>query len=245
MRNFNFYKCENAEIIYIKNLTINFNEHCHTDDFVFTLILKGSVNINKEKNIEKLATGDVFSVVPYQSHFLVSDGCADMLSVCIKKKVIYDFTVGSFFEFVNKLMNAISEYIDIDVKIIENEIHKIYTKYNSKANAIKNVFEISREKIVQNPEDEKTLEEYAKEIYVSKFYYIRKIKECSGLTPHKLIIQSRIRKAQQLLCSGSDIVQTALTVGFYDQSHFNKYFNKIIGIPPTEYLRSLSNFLQE
>ena len=156
-----------------------------------------------------------------------------------------NFTYDNFKAFVDRLKNLILKYINFDVSILENEIYKVYLKYHSNANKVKNIFEISREKIIRNPEKEKTLEEDAKEIYVSKFYYIRKIKECSGLTPHKLIIQSRIRKAQQLLCSGSDIVQTALTVGFYDQSHFNKYFNKIIGIPPTEYLRSLSNFLQE
>lgn len=244
MRNFNFYKYENAEIVYIKNAEINFTEHCHTDDFVFTAILKGSTNI-KKKNIQRLTAGDVFSIVPYQSHSLVSNGRADLLSICIKKKVIYNFTYDNFKAFVDRLKNLILKYINFDVSILENEIYKVYLKYHSNANKVKNIFEISREKIIRNSEKEKTLEEYAKEIYVSKFYYIRKIKECSGLTPHKLIIQSRIRKAQQLLCSGSDIVQTALTVGFYDQSHFNKYFNKIIGIPPTEYLRSLSNFLQE
>ena len=110
--------------------------------------------------------------------------------------------------------------------------------------AKQDAFEVSRNKIEQFPEYDNTIEQFADEIYVSKYHYIRRFKEISGLTPHKFQIQSRIRKSQKLLISQNSIADISLIVGFYDQSHFDKYFKKIVDISPTEYICSVSNFLQ-
>ena len=95
------------------------------------------------------------------------------------------------------------------------------------------------------PELEHNIEYYAQNAYMSKFHFIRKFKEISGLTPHKFLIQNRIRKSQHLLLLGFSMVDIATMTGFYDQSHFNKYFKKIVGLSPTEYVLSIRNFLQD
>lgn len=245
MRKFQFYKFDNAEIVHIKNSVINFDEHCHTNDFVFTVIINGTAYLDKSQNKRLLEKGNIFSISPYQAHSLKSNGNVELLSVCINKKIIYEFAPESFSEFLSNLLNNVSERIVFNQKYLEKKIRKIYTEYHNSLNTVQNIFEVSRDEMINSPENEKSIERYAKEIFVSKFYYIRKIKKVSGLTPHKLIVQSRIRKSQRLLQSGLNIVETALLTGFYDQSHFNRYFNKIVGVPPMEYLHSLSNFLQE
>lgn len=121
------------------------------------------------------------------------------------------------------------EQIVFNKNRMEKEIHKIYAEYRGNYSTVQNIFEESRDELISNPESEKSLEQFAEGIFVSKFYYIRKIKAVSGLTPHKLIVQSRIRKSQKILQSGTNIVDTTLITGFYDQSHFNKYFKKIVG----------------
>ena len=245
MRKFHFYKLDNAEIVHIKNSVINFDEHCHTNDFVFTVIINGTAFLDKNKNILLLEKGNIFNIPPYQAHSLASNETVELLSVCINKKIIYKLSPESFSEFLSNLLKSVPAQIVFNKKLFEKEVHKIYTAYHNSLNAVQNIFEVSRDKLINSPESEKSIERYANEIYVSKFYYIRKIKKVSGLPPHKLIVQSRIRKSQRLLQNGSNIVDTALLTGFYDQSHFNRYFNKIVGVPPLEYLHSLSNFLQE
>jgi AraC-like DNA-binding protein len=79
---------------------------------------------------------------------------------------------------------------------------------------------------------------------MSKFHYIRRFRKIAGLTPNRFRIQNRIRKAQQMLRDGRPITEAALDVGFYDQSHFSKYFKRIVGVSPKEYISSLRNFLQ-
>lgn len=242
MKNFRFYKFEGAEIVHIKNSDFCFEEHCHTDDFIFTYAADGAVFL--ERNGEKLLlkNGDIFSIPPFSGHSLVSDGCAEILSVCINKKIIYELPREDFSEFLGGLLNKIPDEINMNKNFLREEICKVREEnYGSQITA-QTIFEQSRDRLASCPENEKNIDFYAKEIYVSKFYYIKKIKEVSGLTPHKLIVQSRVRKAQKLLADGVGIAGTALLAGFYDQSHFNKYFNKIVGITPLEYINSLENF---
>ena len=58
------------------------------------------------------------------------------------------------------------------------------------------------------------------------------------MTPHQFCIQNRIRKSQSLLDGEKTISRIAAEMGFYDQSHFDKAFHRIVGISPSEYIRS-------
>ncbi len=59
-----------------------------------------------------------------------------------------------------------------------------------------------------------------------------------GMTPHQFCIQNRIRKSQGLLDEEKTISRIAAEMGFYDQSHFDKAFQRIVGISPSEYICS-------
>ena len=87
-------------------------------------------------------------------------------------------------------------------------------------------------------EEPVSLGQLAKDIHISKFHLIRKFKREVGMTPHRFHIQNRIRKAQSRLQKDENIAAVAVGMGFYDQSHFNKSFKKIVGISPKEYLDS-------
>lgn len=78
----------------------------------------------------------------------------------------------------------------------------------------------------------------SEQVFISPYHLIISFKKKIGLTPHKFQMQNRIRKAQYLLLHSNNITEVALTTGFCDQSHFNKWFQKIVGITPTEYIES-------
>jgi AraC-like DNA-binding protein len=48
-------------------------------------------------------------------------------------------------------------------------------------------------------------------------------------------IQIRILHAKHLLRMGLPCIDTAMVVGFADQSHFSKHFKHIVGVPPGLY----------
>ena len=97
---------------------------------------------------------------------------------------------------------------------------------------------ILTDKITSHPEQELLIETLAADIFVSKYYFIRKFRNSIGMTPHQFCIQNRIRKSQGLLDEEKTISTIAAEMGFYDQSHFDRAFQKIVGISPSEYVRS-------
>jgi AraC-like DNA-binding protein len=49
----------------------------------------------------------------------------------------------------------------------------------------------------------------------------------------------RVKQAKVLLASGVSIAETALAVGFADQSHLTRCFKRVMGITPGQYTAGL------
>ena len=70
---------------------------------------------------------------------------------------------------------------------------------------------------------------------LSPFHLLRSFKDQVGLPPHAYQIQLRIMHAKRMLRMGLPCIDTAIAVGFADQSHFTKHFKRIVGVPPGLY----------
>lgn len=90
-------------------------------------------------------------------------------------------------------------------------------------------------------DDELLLENVATSLRVKPFTLLRHFKEATGITPHAYRMNCRIEKARGLLQEGMDVVEVALECGFFDQSHFHRYFKAMTTTTPKEYQR---NFIQ-
>jgi AraC-like DNA-binding protein len=86
-----------------------------------------------------------------------------------------------------------------------------------------------------------TLERLTMIAGLSPFHLLRSFRDQVGLPPHAYQIQMRITHAKHLLAMGLSCADTAITVGFADQSHFTKHFKRTVGVPPGQY----SMFLQK
>ena len=84
------------------------------------------------------------------------------------------------------------------------------------------------------------IEEMAKDAGISPYHMIRKFKKAFGLTPHQFQIQCKVRKAQRLLEQKKSIAEVTYEAGFYDQSHLDRCFQKIVGMTPKEYKEASS-----
>lgn len=80
-----------------------------------------------------------------------------------------------------------------------------------------------------------SLDELAKIAGLSPFYFTKVFTRHTGIPPHAYQLQTRLKKATDLLAAGRPIIEVALDTGFYDQSHFQKAFKKKFGINPGEY----------
>lgn len=69
----------------------------------------------------------------------------------------------------------------------------------------------------------------------SSFHLLRSFTAGVGLPPGSYQTQLRIREAKALLRTGAGIAQTALDLGFADQSHLTRHFQKYVGTSPGRY----------
>lgn len=69
----------------------------------------------------------------------------------------------------------------------------------------------------------------------SAFHIARVFSRTCGLPPHAYLESVRVQRARELLRCGTSVVDTALSVGYADQSHFTHRFRRHTGITPGEY----------
>ncbi|MBZ5686410.1 MAG: AraC family transcriptional regulator [Acidobacteriia bacterium] len=92
-----------------------------------------------------------------------------------------------------------------------------------------------RSYLEENYAENISLAELASIAHLSPFHLLRSFRNQVNLPPHAYQIQIRITHAKQMLRMGMSCVDTALAVGFADQSHFTKHFKRIVGVPPGLY----------
>jgi AraC-like DNA-binding protein len=80
-----------------------------------------------------------------------------------------------------------------------------------------------------------TVQELAKEAHLSKFHFQRKFKKKCGLTIGQLKQQEKTIAAKKLLEKGKLSTDVAHELGFFDQSHFIKYFKKMWATTPKNF----------
>ena len=79
------------------------------------------------------------------------------------------------------------------------------------------------------------LNELAEKAHLSKFHFQRKFKKSNGLTIGQLKQQEKTIKAKTLLEKGKMSTDVAYELGFFDQSHFIKYFKKMWATTPKNF----------
>lgn len=72
---------------------------------------------------------------------------------------------------------------------------------------------------------------------MSSVHTLRTFKQEIGVTPLAYRNQVRLAEARRLLREGCAVADTAAAVGFVDQSHLNKQFQRVVGVSPARYAR--------
>ncbi|MCD9015539.1 two-component regulator propeller domain-containing protein [Parachryseolinea silvisoli] len=88
-------------------------------------------------------------------------------------------------------------------------------------------------------EAEINVEMIAAEVNMSRQTLYRKVRGLTNLTPHELIMVTKLKKAAELLVTGDyKIYEVAEKVGYSVAANFSRDFTKQFGISPSEYMSS-------
>lgn len=88
--------------------------------------------------------------------------------------------------------------------------------------------------------DDFGLEQLSQAIGASPFHLVRVFKRSVGLSPLAYRNQRRLAEARKRLGEGQAAVQVALDLGYADQSHFIRQFQRVVGTSPGRYAREVA-----
>jgi AraC-like DNA-binding protein len=93
----------------------------------------------------------------------------------------------------------------------------------------------ARDYLEAHATEDVTLETLAREAGVGPYHLVRVFHRDMGLPPHVYQSQLRVRLAKSLLAAGMPPGRVAQEAGFYDQSHFTRWFKRHLGVSPGQY----------
>lgn len=238
-----YYQCDKYPIEFVlsENIDKHFDSHNHAGHYVISMVMQGVVTVYLENREVVCRIGDMFIIPPYAVHSVRQERDARLLSMCVGTAFIEENDIKTTEGIFRELLRGAVEQDIFGKEQKEKLLTSMQMVYRLRDNGRKEIdadIKILADKITSHPEQKLLIETLAADIFVSKYYLIRKFKSRIGMTPHQFCIQNRIRKSQRMLDEEKTIGRIAAEMGFYDQSHFDKAFQKIVGISPSEYIHS-------
>jgi two-component system, response regulator YesN len=88
--------------------------------------------------------------------------------------------------------------------------------------------------------DDISLEDIARRVEISPFYFSKLFKEETGENFIDYVTMARIRRAKELLVDPAlSVKEISGSTGYSDPNYFSKLFKRIVGLTPTEYRESV------
>lgn len=244
-----YYQCDQypVEFVLSENINKHFDAHNHVGHYVISVVMQGTVTVCLDNNEKACRRGEAFIIPPYAVHSVHQGKDTRLLSMCIGTAFIEENDMETAESILQELSgDAASQRIfgkEQGDKLLVS-VREVYRHRNAGRKEMDSGIKILTDKIISCPEQELPIETLAADIFISKYYLIRKFRNSVGMTPHQFCIQNRIRKSQKLLDGEKAIGRIAVEMGFYDQSHFDRAFRKIVGISPSEYIHSKKQIVQ-
>lgn len=229
-----------VEFVVSEHIKTDIPSHNHANHYIISLCLKNSVNVRLDNEALCIAEHDYFVVPPFMPHAVQIPQNAILGSLCINIAFVEKYNQTQCMRIINSLLSkeSICHHITNEQKnLFLKAVPYIYELSLTHTKEYEEDIALLRDRLMKSF-DNLNLDRLAKELYISKYYLIRKCKRHLGMTPHKFHIQNRIRKSQKMLLTGKTVAEVSVHTGFYDQSHFDKQFHKIVGISPSEYIVS-------
>lgn len=219
------------EVIICQNSTISYPLHNHISVYTVGLVLQGSLLLGVGEQTSLCQAGSAFVLPPYQPHFIKAQAAYSLLTVCIDKQSLEQQPAPT--------RQRLRQLLD-NLKLTKAQKNRLLARLkppqSDQAQPKGNLaLRQAQKQLEKHPESSLSVAELAQAAYLSQYHFIRCFKRAVGLTPHQFQLQNRVRRGQQLLQEKNSIIKVALLTGFYDQSHFDKNFVKMLGLSPSRY----------
>ncbi|HYH01798.1 MAG TPA: AraC family transcriptional regulator [Bacillota bacterium] len=218
------------EILRVENIQQGFPLHTH-DRICLGRIDQGAKILVINEQIIELEQGDWFLIPAHAPH---------MCQVKEEQLVGYTiFCADNTDELLAGVLlvnewEAVGESVFFDIKRIEpcTNRFKGYDINNDKIDFIIKFIET-------NYREPLTVTMLAQISQLSPYHLLHIFKAEVGLSLHQFLLQTRVKRFKEQAPFQQDLLDLALSCGFYDQSHLIRNFKKYMGITPRQYLNSI------
>jgi AraC-like DNA-binding protein len=185
-----------------------------------------------EQLVGFLVTGQIFCKKPTEAQFnrtakLAADWGVQS-NVDDLRQAYFDTWVLSSrqHESIVKLLTIFAEHLSM----VSNQI------VLQEQNAEPPVIARAKQFITEHQTEELSLDQVAKSVHTSKFYFCKMFKKATGIHFTDYLSRVRTESAKNLLLNQNlRISEIAYEVGFQSLTHFNRVFKRILGQSPTDY----------
>jgi AraC-like DNA-binding protein/ligand-binding sensor protein len=184
-----------------------------------------------------LTTGQVFRKTPSEAQFnrtakLLAEWGVEMDGAKLRE-AYFDTRVLSWrqHESVVRLLTIFAEHLSL----VSNQI--VVREQNAEPPVITR----AKQFIVEHQTEDLSLEQVAKSVNTSKFYFCKMFKKSTCINFTDYLSRVRTERAKNLLLNPNlRVSEIAYEVGFQSLTHFNRVFKRILGSSPTHYRGQLS-----
>lgn len=126
MSKFRFYKSEHTEYVIVNDTAVCFDEHCHSCDFIITIITYGNVVLSQNGIDRTIHTNELFKIAPYETHALFSDFPITAVTMCIRKDLVFSDNIDNYKQHIEDSLFEFTKYSnDLDFsEDLSNMFHK-------------------------------------------------------------------------------------------------------------------------
>lgn len=234
-----FKKHLDIEIFEGKIIKHRYPWHFH-NSYTIIIVESGEIIYEFQDNIIKVGKAEVLILEPQHVHrniitqptiykalfvpleYFESDGQTKIATHKLDSKVAVEMMVA--------LLNMIE--LKYSKKTLTALIHKLCGLINNPDQGQKGGASSLTTGFIPEINHNLPIKKLAEEAHLSKFHFQRKFKKNCGLTIGQLKQQEKTIKAKFLLENGKFPTDVAYELGYFDQSHFIKYFRKMWVVTP-------------
>ena len=189
-----------------------------------------------DRLIGYLQTGQLFRKEPTEAQFERMIKLAEKWGLDVNREVLRKaYFAGRVIspkqhESAVKLLTIFARHL----AILSNQV------FIQQENAEPPVIKRSRDYIQEHQAEELSLNQVAKAVNMSTFYFCKMFKKVTGINFTDYVARVRIEKSKNLLLNPNlRVSEIAFEVGFQSLTHFNRVFKKLLGQSPTDYRAQL------
>ncbi len=185
-----------------------------------------------DRTVAFLQTGHIFQKKPTKAKFSLVVKQIEELGLGYDKEKLSQAYLGTKvverkqYEAIIIMVKLFAQYLSV----LSNQI-VVRQKNAEPAIIVK-----AKQFISENYSESISLEQVAKAVNTSSFYFCKMFKRITGLNFTEYVSRVRIERAKNLLLNPNlRISEIAFDVGFQSLTHFNRVFRKLVGLSPSNY----------